>query len=68
MHPQVDADEWTPLHFAALAGWSEGIQLLLEAHARGVATTAGAGHAVGHTSKQFQEVGRYLLSETAAFA
>jgi hypothetical protein len=24
---QEDADGWTPMHFAALAGWSEGIEV-----------------------------------------
>ncbi len=31
MHMQLDADKWSPLHYAALAGWTEGIQLLLQA-------------------------------------
>lgn len=29
---QEDADGWTPLHFAALVGWSEGIDILLRHH------------------------------------
>lgn len=63
--PQEDGDGWTPLHFAALAGWHEGIALLLEHHKQRVACANRTGHTADKADKTTaEEVGSLVAPST----
>lgn len=63
---QEDGDGWTPLHFAALAGWHEGIELLLEHHKAQVKREQRAGQGVADKpDKTTTEEVRHTLVEAS---